>query len=49
MQLYLLNLFNDKISSFYTSSLLSQAADKSLLTNLIENACSVIITASLAS
>ncbi len=35
--------------SFYTSSLLSQVTDKSLLTNLIENAHSVIITALLTS
>ncbi len=49
MQLYLLNLSNDEMLSFYILSSLSQAADKSLLTNLIENACSVIITALLTS
>jgi len=46
-QLYLLNLFNDKMSSFYT--LLSQAADKPLLMNLIENAYSVTVAMLLTS
>ncbi len=35
--------------SFYALSLLSQAVDKSLLTNLIENACLMIIATSLTS
>ncbi len=43
MQLYLFNLFNDKMLSFCTLSSLSQAADKSLLMNLIENAYLIII------
>jgi len=47
MQLYLLNLFNDEMSSFYT--LLPQATDEPLLMNLIENACSITVTASLTS
>ncbi len=46
-QLYLLNLFNDKMSSFYT--LLSQAADEPLLMNLIENACLVTVAMPLTS
>jgi len=49
MQLYLFNLFNNEMLSFHTSFLLSQAADESLLMNLIENAYSVIIAASLIS
>jgi len=40
-QLYLLNLSDNEMLPFCT--LLSQAADKPLLMNLIENACSVII------
>jgi len=47
MQLYLFNLFNNEMLSFHTLSLLSQAADESLLTDLIENAYSIIIAASL--
>jgi len=43
--LYLLNLFDDEMLPFCTS--LSQVTDESLLMNLIENAYSVIITASL--
>jgi len=49
MQLYLLNLSNNEILSFHTLSSLSQAADEPLLTDLIENAYSVIIAASLIS
>jgi len=37
------------MSSFYTLSLLSQAADKSLLIDLIKNAYLVTVTASLIS
>jgi len=48
-QLYLFNLFNNEILSFYISFSLSQAADKSLLTDLIENAYLMIITAMLTS
>jgi len=47
MQLYLFNLFNDEMLSFYTSFSLSQVTDKSLLTDLIENAHLMIITTSL--
>jgi len=47
--LYLLNLFNNEMLSFHISFLLSQAADESLLTDLIENAYLMIITASLTS
>ncbi len=47
MQLYLLNLSDDEMSSFCT--LLSQAADEPLLMNLIENACLIIVAASLTS
>jgi len=47
MQLYLLNLSDNEMLSFHT--LLSQATDKSLLTDLIENSCLMIVTASLTS
>jgi len=49
MQVYLFNLFNNEMLSFCILSLLSQAADKSLLMNLIENACLMTVAASLIS
>jgi len=48
-QLYLFNFSNNEMSPFHTSSLLPQATDKLLLTDLIENACSVTVAASLIS
>jgi len=47
--LYLLNFSDNEILSFCTSFLLSQAADKSLLTDLIENAYLMTVAASLTS
>jgi len=49
MQLYLFNLFNNEISSFYTLNSLSQAVDESLLMNLIKNAHLMTVAASLTS
>jgi len=47
MQLYLFNLSNDEMLSFCIS--LSQATDKLLLMNLIENAYLMTVAASLIS
>ncbi len=49
MQLYLFNFFNDEMLSFYTLFSLSQVTDRLLLTDLIKNAYSITVTASLTS